>query len=315
MSPPAGLAPADAEQVEPVRAGLERADDRGRDAQHVPGLELDDLVVELRATGARDDDVGLLLLAVAVAERHARARVVGEAADAELGRAQRAARELPLHRRVRRALVLEPPEVRLLPVRHAASRTGSSRSVRCRPVPARLPPAIAAATLPAPTASPAANTPGTDVAPNRSATARPVPLGESVVSRPSEAARPSRGSIGAHVERVDRQLVAVGEADEPRRDGGDRPLVDRDAAGVQRVAVLGRQGAVAEHDEVLAPRAQQRHPVRHAGRAEDADPLVTVLPAVAVRAHEAPSAPQLGEARRVRHDVAHTAGQQDAPAC
>ena len=46
---------------------------------------------------------------------------------------------------------------------------------------------------------------------------------------------------------------------------------------------------------------------------EDRDLLVTVLPAVAVRAHEGMVAPQLGEARHVRDAVAHPARDQDAP--
>ena len=61
-----GLAAADADEVEPVRPGLERADDGGSDAEHVPGRELDELMVELGATRAGDDDVGLLLLAMPV---------------------------------------------------------------------------------------------------------------------------------------------------------------------------------------------------------------------------------------------------------
>jgi hypothetical protein len=167
--------------------------------------------------------------------------------------------------------------------------------------------------LPAPAASPAANTPGTDVVPNLAATAMPVPFGSSVVATPSRAARSSRGAIGASTwERVDRELAAVGEPDDPRRDGDDRLLRDRDAGGAQRVAVLRRQLAVGEHGEVVAPRAQQRDPVRGAGRAEDADPPITELPAVAVRAGEGCGAPQRRETRRVRHAVAHAACQQDA---
>lgn len=80
-----GLAPADADQVEALRTRLERTHHRGGDTQHVPRHELDDLVAELGATGARDDDIGLLLLAMPVAERHAGARLIGEATDAELG--------------------------------------------------------------------------------------------------------------------------------------------------------------------------------------------------------------------------------------
>jgi len=57
-----GPAAANADEVEPVRPGFERADHGRSDAQHVPGRGLDDLVVELGTTGAGDDDVGLLPL-------------------------------------------------------------------------------------------------------------------------------------------------------------------------------------------------------------------------------------------------------------
>src|SRR5688572_854479 len=101
------LAAADADQLQPVRAGLERAHDGRRDAQHVPRNELDDLVAELGAAGAGDDDVGLLLLAMPVAPRHAGSRRVREAAHPELARVQGVAGEAPLHRYLRRAAVLE----------------------------------------------------------------------------------------------------------------------------------------------------------------------------------------------------------------
>jgi hypothetical protein len=45
-----GLAAADADEVKPVRPGLERADDARSHAQHVPGREFDELVVELGAS-------------------------------------------------------------------------------------------------------------------------------------------------------------------------------------------------------------------------------------------------------------------------
>jgi hypothetical protein len=109
------------------------------------------------------------------------------------------------------------------------------------------------------------------------------------------------------VQRVDFQRAAVREADEARRHGRHRPLVDRDVSHVLR------RLAVRQHDEVARPRAQQRHAVRGAGPPEDRDPLVAVLPAVAVGAHEGAVAPQLREARHVRHAVAHAAGDQDAP--
>lgn len=67
-SPPLGLRPPDADEVETLRAGLEGADDGWSDAQHSPRRELDELVVELGPTGARDDEVGLLLLSMPLAE-------------------------------------------------------------------------------------------------------------------------------------------------------------------------------------------------------------------------------------------------------
>jgi hypothetical protein len=60
-------------------------DHYGGDAQHIPRCELDDLLIQLGATGAGDDDVRLFLLAMSVAPGHAGTRLVGEAADAELG--------------------------------------------------------------------------------------------------------------------------------------------------------------------------------------------------------------------------------------
>src|SRR5215210_6399368 len=79
-----GPAAADADHVEAVRAGLERADDRRRDAQDVPRGDLDDLAVEAGTARAGDDHVDLLLLAMPVAPRHAGSRLVREPADAQL---------------------------------------------------------------------------------------------------------------------------------------------------------------------------------------------------------------------------------------
>ena len=78
----------------PVGTALERADDRRRDAHDVPLLELVDLVVELDAAGAADDDVDLFLLAVAVAARRAEVRAVPEVADADVLRVDVRAGEL-----------------------------------------------------------------------------------------------------------------------------------------------------------------------------------------------------------------------------
>jgi hypothetical protein len=69
VSPPFALATTDADHVETLRANLVRADYCWSDAEHVPRAELDDVVIELGATGP-DDDVGLLPLPMPVlAER------------------------------------------------------------------------------------------------------------------------------------------------------------------------------------------------------------------------------------------------------
>src|SRR3954470_12862923 len=83
-----GLVATHSDDVQPVGAGLEGTHDRWRDADDVPLADLADLVVESYAPRAGDDDVGLLLLAMAVATRIAHVRLVGKAADPELGRAE-----------------------------------------------------------------------------------------------------------------------------------------------------------------------------------------------------------------------------------
>src|ERR671915_1115289 len=94
------LAATDADHVKTVRARLERADHGWGDAQRVPDADLDHLVIELGPARTGDDDVDLFLLVVPVAPRHARPRLVREAADAELGRLERGPREPPLDRHI-----------------------------------------------------------------------------------------------------------------------------------------------------------------------------------------------------------------------
>src|SRR5687767_2786277 len=89
LSGPSRLAAADADHVHSVRTGLERADNGWRHAQRIPSLDLDYLVIELGPTGARNYDVDLFLFVVPMTPRHARARLVGEAADAQLRRLER----------------------------------------------------------------------------------------------------------------------------------------------------------------------------------------------------------------------------------
>src|SRR5918995_1481133 len=62
---------ADDEDLEALRSCLVASPRTGRDAHHVPLLELDDLVVELHAPVPAHDDVYLLLLLVRVAVRKA----------------------------------------------------------------------------------------------------------------------------------------------------------------------------------------------------------------------------------------------------
>ena len=60
---------ADGDQLEAVVSGLERPHRCGVDANDIPAAELADLVVEPDLSGAADDDVGLLLFAVAMRRR------------------------------------------------------------------------------------------------------------------------------------------------------------------------------------------------------------------------------------------------------
>src|SRR5665809_59855 len=57
------------QQLESVRPALERARHAGGDPDRVERLDLDDVVVELHTTGAREHDVDLLRPLVAVRER------------------------------------------------------------------------------------------------------------------------------------------------------------------------------------------------------------------------------------------------------
>ena len=57
---------ADGDQLEAVVSGFEGPHRCGVDANDVPAAELADLVVESDLSGAADDDVGLLLCAVAM---------------------------------------------------------------------------------------------------------------------------------------------------------------------------------------------------------------------------------------------------------
>src|SRR5438105_15817841 len=87
------LARAEREQLDSVRATLERADHPRRDADRIERADLDDLVVELDPAGAFQHDVDLLGLVVPVREPLPLAGLDAVVADAgvlglELARAQ-----------------------------------------------------------------------------------------------------------------------------------------------------------------------------------------------------------------------------------
>src|ERR671919_902294 len=124
-----GLATTDTDHVETFRAGLEGSDDCGSHAQHVPYRQLDDLVIELGATGPGDHNVDLLLHTMPVTPRHARPRVIGEAAHAELGRSQSFPREPPLHPNILRADITKIAEVLPGPIGHLGTFAPLHRTV------------------------------------------------------------------------------------------------------------------------------------------------------------------------------------------
>src|SRR3954470_18247105 len=93
--PAVGLAAAGGDDLQALRAGLEAAGHLRRDADHVPLLDLDDLVVELDAARAGDDRVDLLLDLVAVAACLL-SRLVAPATHAELGGIEKLPREAAL---------------------------------------------------------------------------------------------------------------------------------------------------------------------------------------------------------------------------
>src|SRR3954453_1582351 len=127
---PVGLPATDADHVETVRAGLERARYCRSDPHHVPGRELDDLAVELGTTGPGDHHIGLLLHAVPVTPGHSGARFIGEPAHAELGRLQGVPRESPLDLDILGADIANFVEVLLGPAGHCQTlaATGGGRS-------------------------------------------------------------------------------------------------------------------------------------------------------------------------------------------
>src|SRR5438128_11115928 len=101
---------ADDDDLEALRPGLVASPRTGRDAHHVPLLELDDLVVELHPPAPAHDHVHLFLLLVRVAVREAiagRDALVAQGGFLELERLGRRA-ELQVRRAVEpRADVLQ----------------------------------------------------------------------------------------------------------------------------------------------------------------------------------------------------------------
>src|SRR4051812_20739267 len=90
------------EDLETLRPCLVTSPCTGRDAHHVPLLDLDDLVVELHPTAPARDHVHLLLLLVRVAVREAIAGRDALIAEAGLLEVERLGREAELQ--IRRAV-------------------------------------------------------------------------------------------------------------------------------------------------------------------------------------------------------------------
>src|SRR5258706_14966182 len=100
------------EDLEALRPGLVASPRAGRDAHHVPLLDLDDLVVELHPPAPAHDHVDILLLLMRVAEREpivGRDALVAEAGLLEL---ERLACEAELQ--VRRAVEVGPEILQIL---------------------------------------------------------------------------------------------------------------------------------------------------------------------------------------------------------
>src|SRR4051794_29608445 len=99
------------EDLEALGPALVASPRAGRDAHHVPLLDLDDLVVELHPAAAADDHVQLLLLLVRVAVREAIAGRDALVAQAGLLELERLACEAELQ--VRRAVEVGPDVVQI----------------------------------------------------------------------------------------------------------------------------------------------------------------------------------------------------------
>src|SRR4051812_21062522 len=103
---------ADDEDLEALRPGLIASPRTGRDAHHIPLLELDDLVIELHPPAPAHDHVHLLLLLVRVSVRKPIAGRDALVAQAGLLELERLGRQAELQ--VRRAVEIGPEIVQVL---------------------------------------------------------------------------------------------------------------------------------------------------------------------------------------------------------
>src|SRR4051794_18007354 len=119
------------EDLEALRPALVASPRAGRDAHHVPLLDLDDLVVELHPPAPTHDHVQLLLLLKRVAVREA---IVGRdalVAKAALLQLERLAREAELQ--VRRAVEVGPEILQILLEVPERERHGRDATVQSPP--------------------------------------------------------------------------------------------------------------------------------------------------------------------------------------
>ena len=124
---------ADDEDLEALGPGLVASPGAGRDAHHVPLLDLDDLVVELHPPAPAHDHVHLLLLLVRVAVREAIAGRDALVAEAGLLELERLGRQAELQ--VRRAVEVGADVLQILlevPERERHGRDPTARSPRAR---------------------------------------------------------------------------------------------------------------------------------------------------------------------------------------
>src|ERR687896_579570 len=118
---------ADDDDLEALRPGLVASPRTGRDANRVPLLELDDLVVELHPPAPAHDHVHLLLLLVRMAVRKAIARRDALVAQTGLLELERLGRQAELQ--IRRAVEPRPEVLQVL--LEVPEREQHGRNPRC----------------------------------------------------------------------------------------------------------------------------------------------------------------------------------------